>query len=193
VEGLGRLGRLLEVEENPFPGRLALDWNPPAAGPPGLVNLWRLGEGLALLASLECTGSGAAAHRLLLALRGWILQQAVRWRNPSRLCEEVEALLATAWRDGALPRESSIRAVALAVLHLDSGQTDHVVVGGPRLWIEQDGETRPLAYDPSPAGARTPRQAGVVNLGGGRLLLAQGDRSAEAGGHRLAIRLSFAP
>lgn len=182
-EGLARLRRLLEVEENPFPARVALAWKPADIEQGrSLVNFWKLGEGRALLCALEARESGLASLRLLLTLRGWALQQAAQAVNPSRMLEGLEQNLRQARRAGSL--DAGPLSITLAVLHLETGHLDHVSAGAATLSLVDGEEIRPLAGDLRPPGEAESRASCSVALPAGvRLTLRLG------GAERLSLRL----
>ncbi|MFA7331334.1 MAG: hypothetical protein WC326_09715 [Candidatus Delongbacteria bacterium] len=175
--GLQRLRQLLDVEENPLPGRVALEWHPPRDEGARLINLWRVGQDRVLLCALECEGESEAALRLLLTLRGWLLQQAAAARHPARVLEAVELRLREARREGALPQPAVVRSLGLALVHPDPqggrGHADLVCAGEGRLWLEQDGQARRIPADGLPLGEAQGRHATVETLAPGLALLAE--------------------
>jgi hypothetical protein len=183
---LSRLRQLLEVEDNPLPGRLKLEWHPAVDEGARLINLWRVGRESALLCGLECEGESEAALRLLLTLRGWLLQQAAIARHPARVVEGVEHLLREGRRSGSLPQPAVVRSLSLILLHPDPlrpghGHADIVCVGDGRLWWECRGEVRRVASDGLLVGEAQGRHAVVERLEPGQsLLLEQGGRNSES-------------
>lgn len=195
--GLERLGRLLDVEDNPLPGRLELEWHAPREDGARLVNLWKTGSGGVLLCALECEGEAEAALRLLLTVRGWCLQQASRVRHPARVVEGVEERLDRSRRDGSLPLPAVVRHLGLALLHPGTragggGHLDVVGVGDSRLWWTDGSAWRRLAADPRPLGSGGERHASVEILEPGqRLVLEQGGRAGALKPGELRLQLGF--
>lgn len=195
--GLRRLRQLLDVEENPLPGVLELDWRPPLEEGASLINLWRLGREQALLCAMECGGESEAALRLLLTLRGWLLQLATQIRHPARLAEELEQRWTAARQAGTLPQPAIVRSLSLVLLHPDAlrpgyGHADLVGLGEGRLWLEQGGQSRRIVPDSLPLGAASERQALVERLEPGtRLFLEQGGGPASSAPLRLRLRVGL--
>jgi hypothetical protein len=195
---LERLGRLLDVEDNPLPGRLELDWHPPREDGVRLVNLWKAGSGAVLLCALECEGEAEAALRLLLTVRGWCLQQASRARHPARVMEGVEEQVRQFRAAGALPLPAVVRSLGLALLHPGTrdgggGHVDVAGVGESRLWWTDGTAHRRLAADSRPLGEGGERQAQVERLEPGQwLVLEQGGRNDALVPAAIRLRIGFA-
>ncbi len=173
LTGMNQLARLLDVHDNPAPGRLVLDHLPALGAAARLINLWpRQGDKVFLMA-IEMQDQQLDSINHLLLLRGLVLQQAAGHANPSTIMDRLLAAYAGGQSEGWIAEmKDAIKGLALGLIHLDHGHMDFVQTGTAQLFAA-DGKPLPVfsngvlpAKDCSSSVVSVSREAGIAVIQG---------------------------